>query len=77
MSGIGSCCTLVAEAAIAESPGALEGGDSPLALALLGVVLLDTACLSESAGKAKPRDHAAAESLAAACGMDGGASGAA
>ena len=58
--GVGSACTLVAERLAGGAPALLTPA---LAELLLGVILLDTACLSEHAGKATPRDHAVAELL--------------
>lgn len=91
MTGLGSCSTIVAEAFLlqapemmaARDPASVPAGGRPFAFApdrevallLLGVMLLDTACLSEAAGKAQPRDIAAANAAAAACGMAGGATG--
>ena len=41
----------------------IEAIDRGLAILLYGVILLDTLCLSPSAGKATPRDNAAASAL--------------
>jgi len=91
MTGLGSCSTIVAEAFLSQAPEMMAARDparepeagrpfafapgKEVALLLLGVMLLDTACLSDAAGKAQPRDIAAANAAAAACGMAGGATG--
>lgn len=56
--GVGSTCTLVAEALAGSS---LLTPD--IARLLLGVILLDTSCLSAHAGKATAQDHAAVAAL--------------
>ena len=90
-SGLGSCCTIVAEHMLGSAPELLKPSaeeeglleDSPEsvaavsspALMLLGVILLDTGCLSEAAGKSKPRDAEAADALSASVGLSGGGGG--
>lgn len=84
---MGSCCTIVAECMQKSAPELLDWTagapdaatpipNSSAALALLGVILLDTAGLSESAGKATPRDIAAVNALADRVGFEGGGRGA-
>jgi inorganic pyrophosphatase/exopolyphosphatase len=83
--GVGSTCTLVAEALASQdaadvAAGAVvgDGGRRPLLTAavaelLLGVILLDTSNLSAHAGKATAADHAAVRSLQAAIQRETGA----
>ena len=78
--GVGSTCTLVAEALLAAEDAPAQGAPAAtgaraghlltpaLAQLLLGVVLLDTSCLSSHADKATPRDHAAVAVLHEAAG---------
>lgn len=76
--GIGSACTLVAEAvlngsaargaAVDDDAVGRRGPSVDVAILLLGTILLDTINLSVAAGKATPRDAAAVESLATVLG---------
>lgn len=64
--GVGSTCTLIAD--ILRESDAGNSTEQPLLTApiaelLLGVILLDTSCLSEHAGKATPHDHEAVRNL--------------
>ena len=52
---VGSCCTLVTEAILAEAPDFLTS-DSAIVPLLLGTILLDTVNLSEQAGRTTPKD---------------------
>ncbi len=68
---VGSCATLVAEDLIHGS----EKHPSPkipgsLSALLLGAILIDTVNLDPSAGRATPRDHAAATHLQPIAGLD-------
>lgn len=57
---VGSCSTLVARRVLEQAPGLLT---SQVALLLFGPILLDTVCLSASAGRATPADHHIAAEL--------------
>lgn len=64
---VGSACTLVAEQLLARRPQLLDPG---LALLLLGPILLDTAGLSDEAGRSARKDRDMAERLAAEARVD-------
>ena len=59
---VGSCCTLVTEAILKESPDFLTS-DSAVVPLLLGTLLLDTVNLSEQAGRTTPKDLAMVQRL--------------
>ena len=52
---VGSCCTLVTETILKDSPDFLTS-DSALVPLLLGTILLDTVNLAEQAGRTTPKD---------------------
>lgn len=58
--GVGSTCTLVAEAFLADAPSFLH---ADVALMLLGVILVDTLNLDPTMNKTTPRDEAAVSAL--------------
>ncbi|XP_033127283.1 protein prune homolog 2-like isoform X2 [Anneissia japonica] len=65
---VGSCCTLVAEHLLQEDPNwVLQNVDETIASLLIGTILFDTVNLSESAGRATPKDINMVENLQKFC----------
>jgi len=60
---VASTCTLVAERYLSLSSSSSSPLTTPIALLLLGVILLDSVCLDGRAGKVTPRDEVAARAL--------------